>query len=85
MAGFGHHLLDHSVQAQMLAVMWGINAGYPAALELGNLLRDNYAAAAPKYPYIFPALFPQSLQDVFEELIVSTLIGRDSDCMSVFL
>ena len=89
MSGFDatglQHRVDHAVEAEGASVVGGEDAGDAAPLQLGDLLRDDDAAAAAEHPHVARAALPQELHHVGEELHVAALVGGHRDPLGVLL
>ncbi len=80
-----HHVLDHSHQTQLGAVLRGVEPFDAVGVEFSHLGRDNHTAATAKHLHrARPAGF-QQVDHVLEVLHVPALIGRDGDAVGVLL
>ena len=78
-------LVDHPLQAELLAVFRGKDPRDAVVVQLGDLGRHDDAAAAAEHLDVRRAALPQEVQHVLEELDVTTLVRRDRDAVRVFL
>ncbi len=83
--GLADHHVDHAVEAEAAAVLGGEDLGDAAGLQLGDLARDDDAAAAAEHLHVLGAALFQQLEHVGEELHVAALVGRHGDGLGVLL
>src|SRR5438874_5846823 len=79
------HVVDHALQAHLLAVLGRIDAHDTVGLKLANLLGHDHPAAAAEHPDVLPAPLAQEIDHVLEVLHVSALVGGHRDPLDVFL
>ena len=81
----GDDLVDHPLQAELLAVLGREDPGHAIVVQLVDLGGDDHAAAAAEHPDVGRAALAQEVQHVLEELDVAALVRRDRDPVGVFL
>ncbi len=79
------HRGDHPVETHGAAVLGGEDLGHAVGLELGDLARDDDAAAAAEDLDVRGAALLEEIDHVLEELDVAALVGRDRDGLGVLL
>ena len=79
------HVVDHALQAHLLAVLGRVDPRNPALVQLADLRADDHATAATEHPHVLSAAAAQQLDHVLEILDVPALVGRDRDALRVLL
>ena len=59
--GTAHHVVDHALEAHLLAVLGRIEAGDAVVVQFADLRRHDHAAAAAKYLDVLAAALPQQV------------------------
>ncbi len=79
------HVLDHAVEAELAAVLRGVDALHAVGLQFLDLVRRDRAAAAYDHPDVAGAEVAQHVDHVAEVLVVAALVGADGDAVGVLL
>ncbi|GAA3314846.1 hypothetical protein GCM10020219_029900 [Nonomuraea dietziae] len=80
-----NQLVDHSGQAEPLAVLGGEDAGDATGVQQLDLLGDDHTAAPAVHPDVSRAALAQQLDEVAEELDVPALVRADRHALHVLL
>ena len=83
--GQAHHLVDHALQADALAISRGVDAADPVAVQLVQFLGHDHPAAAAEHADIPAAARTQQVDHVFEILDVAALVGGDGHALHILL
>ena len=84
-AGALDQVVDHPDEAEVHAVVGVVDALDPGALEVGDLVRRDRAAAAAEDADVGGVEFAEHLDRVLEVLGVAALVGADRDPVGVLL
>ena len=79
------HVVDHALQAELLAVLRRVDARDAVVVQLADLGGHDHAAAAAEHLDVPAAALAQQVDHVLEELDVAALVGRDRDAVRVLL
>ena len=79
------HVVDHALQAHLLAVLGRIDARDAVVVQLLDLRRHDHAAAAAEHLDVLAAALAQQVEHVLEVLDVAALVGADGDALRVLL
>ena len=77
--------VDHRGEAQLLAVLGREDPGDAVRLELGDLARDDHAAAAAEDAHVPEPAGAQLVDQVAEVLVVAALVRRHRHALGVLL
>ena len=79
------HVVDHALQAQLLAVFGRVDARDAVVVEFPNFLRHDDAAAAAEDLDVRRPSLREKIDHVLEELDVPALVGADRDAVGILL
>ena len=85
LVGACHHVVDHALQAHLLAVTDRVEMGDAVGVQFLDLVRDDDAAATAEDLDVFAAALAQQVHHVLEELDMAALVRGDGNALRIFL